>query len=119
MPYCERHYLWFALAALRCVEGYLSAEVNGQQNRKTIPRIRWLLQCSHLMVPLCLVVCPVGARLIAVCGAALCPVPPPPPPCAGTSNILPSNQQVILGRCFQVKNQRSAVYSWFGFCTQT
>ena len=84
-----------------------------------VRRIRWLLQCSHLMVPLCLVVCPVGARLIAVCGAALCPVPPPPPPCAGTSNILPSNQQVILGRCFQVKNQRSAVYSWFGFCTQT
>ena len=37
MPYCERHYLWFALAAVRCVEGYLSAEVNGQQNRKTIP----------------------------------------------------------------------------------
>ena len=25
--------------------------------------IWWLLQCSHLMVPLCLVVCPVGARL--------------------------------------------------------
>ena len=41
-------------------------------------RIRWLLQCSHLMVPLCLVVCPVGARLIAVCGAVLCPVPLPP-----------------------------------------
>ena len=37
-------------------------------------RIWWLLQCSHLMVPLCLVVCPVGARLTAVCGAALCPV---------------------------------------------
>ena len=35
--------------------------------------IWWLLQCSHLMVPLCLVVCPVGARLIAVCRAALCP----------------------------------------------
>ena len=26
------------------------------------------------MVPLCIVVCPVGARLTAVCGAALCPV---------------------------------------------
>ena len=35
--------------------------------------IWWLLQCSHLMVPLCLVVCPVGARLPAVCRAALCP----------------------------------------------
>ena len=32
--------------------------------------IWWLLQCSHLMVPLCLVVCPVGARLPAVCRAA-------------------------------------------------
>ena len=31
--------------------------------------IWWLLQCSHLMVPLCIVVCPVGARLTAVCGA--------------------------------------------------
>ena len=38
-----------------------------------VRRIWWLLQCSHLMVPLCLVVCPVGARL-TVCGAALCPV---------------------------------------------
>ena len=37
-------------------------------------RIWWLLQCSHLMVPLCIVVCPVGARLTAVCGAVLCPV---------------------------------------------
>ena len=37
-------------------------------------RIWWLLQCSHLMVPLCIVVCPVGAHLTAVCGAALCPV---------------------------------------------
>ena len=37
-------------------------------------RIRWLLQCSHLMVPLCFVVSPVGARLTGVCGAALCPV---------------------------------------------
>ena len=36
--------------------------------------IWWLLQCSHLMVPLCIVVCPVGARLTAMCGAALCPV---------------------------------------------
>ena len=36
--------------------------------------IWWLLQCSCLMVPLCIVVCPVGARLTAVCGAALCPV---------------------------------------------
>ena len=36
--------------------------------------IWWLLQCSHLMVPLCLVVCPVGARLTAMFGAALCPV---------------------------------------------
>ena len=36
--------------------------------------IWWLLQCSHLMVPLCIVMCPVGARLTAVCGAALCPV---------------------------------------------
>ena len=39
-----------------------------------VHRIWCLLQCSHLMVPLCIVVCPVGARLIAVCGAALCPV---------------------------------------------
>ena len=39
-----------------------------------VRRIWWLLQCSHLMVPLCIVVCPVGARLTAVCGAALCPV---------------------------------------------
>ena len=37
-------------------------------------RVWWLLQCSHLMVPLCIVVCPVGAHLTAVCGAALCPV---------------------------------------------
>ena len=37
-------------------------------------RIWWLLQCSHLMVSLCIIVCPVGARLTAVCGAALCPV---------------------------------------------
>ena len=35
-----------------------------------VRRIWWLLQCSHLMVPLCIVVCPVGARLTAVCGAA-------------------------------------------------
>ena len=28
-------------------------------------RIWWLLQCSHLMVPLCIVVCLVGARLTA------------------------------------------------------
>ena len=39
-----------------------------------VRRIWWLLQCSHLMVPLCIVVCPVGACLTAVCGAALCPV---------------------------------------------
>ena len=39
-----------------------------------VRRVWWLLQYSHLMVPLCLVVCPVGARLNAVCGAALCPV---------------------------------------------
>ena len=37
-----------------------------------VRRIWWLLQCSHLMVPLCLVVCPIGARLPAVCGAAPC-----------------------------------------------
>ena len=37
-------------------------------------RIWWSLQCSHLIVPLCIVVYPVGARLTAVCGAALCPV---------------------------------------------
>ena len=30
--------------------------------------IWWLLQCSHLMVPLCIVVCPIGARLTAVTG---------------------------------------------------
>ena len=36
--------------------------------------IWWLLQCLHLMVPLCIVVCPVGARLTAVCGAAMCPL---------------------------------------------
>ena len=39
-----------------------------------VRHVWWLLQCSHLMVPLCIVVCPVGARLTAVCGAALCPV---------------------------------------------
>ena len=39
-----------------------------------VRRIWWLLQCSHLMVPLCLVVCHVGARLTDMCGAALCPV---------------------------------------------
>ena len=39
-----------------------------------VRRIWWLLQCSHLMVPLCIVACPVGARHTAVCGAALCPV---------------------------------------------
>ena len=39
-----------------------------------VRHIWWLLQCSHLMVPLCLVVCLVGARLTAVCGAALCTV---------------------------------------------
>ena len=39
-----------------------------------VRRIWWLLQCSHLMVPLCIVVCPVGAHLTAVCGTALCPV---------------------------------------------
>ena len=37
-------------------------------------RIWWLLQCSHLMVPLCIVVCRIGARPTAVCGAALCPI---------------------------------------------
>ena len=37
-----------------------------------VRRIWWLLQCSHLMVPLCIVVCPVGARLTAVWGG---PVP--------------------------------------------
>ena len=37
-------------------------------------RIWWLLRCSHLVVPLCIVVCLVGARLTAVCGASLCPV---------------------------------------------
>ena len=39
-----------------------------------VRRIWWLLQCSHLMVPLCIVVCLVEARLTTVCGAALCPV---------------------------------------------
>ena len=39
-----------------------------------VRRIWWLLQCSHITVPLCFVVCLVGARLTAVCGAALCPV---------------------------------------------
>ena len=38
----------------------------------SVRRIWWLLQCSHLMVPLWIVVCPVGAHLTAVCGAALC-----------------------------------------------
>ena len=36
-----------------------------------VRRIWWLLQCLHLMVPLCIVVCPVGAHLTAVCGMAL------------------------------------------------
>ena len=40
----------------------------------SVCRIWWLLKRSHLMVPLCLVVCPVGAHLTAVCGVALCPV---------------------------------------------
>ena len=39
-----------------------------------VRHIRWFLQWAHLMVPLCIVVCPVGARLTAVRGAALCPV---------------------------------------------
>ena len=39
-----------------------------------VRRIWWLLQCSHLMVPLCIVVCPVGACLTTVCGEAMCPV---------------------------------------------
>ena len=37
-------------------------------------RIWWLMPCLHLLVPLCIVVCPVGARLTIVCGAAQCPV---------------------------------------------
>ena len=72
--------------------------------------IWWLLQCSHLMVPLCLVVCPVGARLTAVCRAALCPAvllhaPPPPTysPPAGYS---------ILDEC---RSQRGGGgYRWCG-----
>ena len=36
-------------------------------------RIWWLLQCLHLIVPLCIVVCPVGARLTAMHGAPSCP----------------------------------------------
>ena len=40
----------------------------------SVCRIWWLLLCSHLIVILGIVVSPVGARLIAVCGAALCPV---------------------------------------------
>ena len=36
--------------------------------RSACHRIWWLLQCSHLMVPLCIVVCPVEARLTVVCG---------------------------------------------------
>ena len=39
-----------------------------------VRHIWWLLPCLHLLVPLCIVVCHVGARLIAMCGAALCPV---------------------------------------------
>ena len=39
-----------------------------------VRRIWWLLQCLHLMVPFCVVVCPVGARLTALYGAALCPI---------------------------------------------
>ena len=39
-----------------------------------VRRMWWLMQCSHLMVSLCILVCPAGARLTAVCGAALCPV---------------------------------------------
>ena len=33
--------------------------------------IWWLLRCSLLMVPLCITLCPAGARLTTVCGAAL------------------------------------------------
>ena len=39
-----------------------------------VRRIWWLLRCSRLVVPLRVVLCRVGARLTAVCGAALCPV---------------------------------------------
>ena len=40
-----------------------------------IRRIRWLLRCSHLVVPPCHSLCLVGARLITMCGAALSPRP--------------------------------------------
>ena len=61
--------LWSAWVPCRGREGGVLAD-----GSLGVRRIWWLLQCSHLMVALCIVVCPVGARLTAVCGVALCPV---------------------------------------------
>ena len=36
--------------------------------------IWWLLRCSHLVVLLCIALCPIGAHLTTMCGAALFPV---------------------------------------------
>ena len=44
--------------------------------------IWWLLQCSHLMVPLCIVVCPVGARLPGLLKT------PPTDPCGQVGSSL-------------------------------
>ena len=43
----------------------LSCFANGSLG---VRRIWWLLPCLHLLVPLCIVVCPVGACLTVVCG---------------------------------------------------
>ena len=44
----------------------------------------------------------------AASSAELVDIPsyPPPPLCAGTSNVLPCDQQVVLGQCFQAKKCR-------------
>ena len=52
------------------VRGHL-VEGRGGVFADGLRRIWWLLRCSHLMVPLCIVVYPVGAHLTSVCGAAL------------------------------------------------
>ena len=36
-----------------------------------VRRIGWLPPCLHFLVPLCIVVCPVGARLTAVWGGSV------------------------------------------------
>ena len=38
-----------------------------------VRRIRWLWRCSLLVVPLCIALCPVEARLATVCGVVIVP----------------------------------------------